>query len=99
MNSAGKTRMGRGKIMPQGKRARKRIQNPPYRQASGDAPAAPLAITRLRNAGLQSPHTQSPAIWTKSECANARPHWAHVKTVWTVASGLIGYPPSRAKSH
>jgi len=67
------------------------------RRALDRAPAAPLAITRLRNAALHSAHTQFPAICTKSECASARPHWEHAKTVWTGASWLIRYPPWCAK--
>jgi hypothetical protein len=76
-----KIRKGTMKTSPSIIRAPKRIQNPPYRQANGDAPAAPVAITRLRNADLQSAHTQLPAIWTKSEFASARPHCEHVNIV------------------
>src|SRR5581483_9982692 len=80
INIAKKITMGIVKTRPSMKRAPKRIQNPPQPQANGDAPA-PLAIIRLKNAGLQLAHTKVPAIWTKSDCPSARPHSEQYKTV------------------
>src|SRR2546423_7089061 len=52
---------------------------------------APPAITRLKNAGLQSPHTQFPAICTKLDCASVRPHCEHVISVWVGPCWVIGH--------
>jgi hypothetical protein len=47
---------------------------------------------------LQSAHTQFPAIWINSECANVRPHWEHANVDWTGASWFITYSPWGEKS-
>src|SRR5689334_11970985 len=83
------------RTIPSRNRAAKRIQKPAKCLVA--VAATPPAITRLRNTGLQSAHTQFPAIWTKSEGGKDRPHCEHHMTGWTAASWLITYPRLKAQ--
>src|ERR1700741_4061459 len=89
MATAARIPKGIKKTKPSMKRAPNRMPTLAY--CSDEAAPGPLAITRLKNAGLQLPHTQFPAICTKSECANIRPHCEHAKAGCGGACCVIGH--------